>query len=212
MADDLEKYGMKPRGELHPSFTAYLAASGVAAKDVTLSWRAAPSHGLLIPDRTEILLCTRPLTGDRHTDAGEVTSYVWHVPSLASLFRGTAKPPASQEGVQLYYTPFITHFETGVVQMAAGLDADPTDEDMERVYSQMRRRPDGKGLSVLQNAVWQCAAYSLAYHEIGAAEFEAVMRRLAISAATFRTHAVSRNYIVNVRYVLDGRSGTRGPH
>lgn len=203
MTDDFAEYGMKPRGELHPSFTAFLAASGVAAKAVSLSWRDTTGRGLAIPDRTEVLLCTHP-------DAGPVAAYLWHVPALASLFRGHAAPPASQEGIQQYYTPFIAHFEQAVVQLAEGLEADPTDEDMERVFSQLRRRPDGKGLTLLQDAVWQCAAYSLAHHEIGAAEFEAILRRLTRSAATFRMGPVSRNYITSVRSVLGGRSGTRG--
>jgi hypothetical protein len=127
---------------------------------------------------------------------------VWEVPSLRELFRGSQPAlPNIEQYPPAYYTLFYfieTHVHT--LNRATG---DRTDQEMEEVYSNLRRRPDGRSLGVVHDFVWQTAALLLGSHVLSAAEYEALFGQLARSVRAWALAPVSRNYADYLRKALD---------
>lgn len=136
-------------------------------------------------DRRDIVISTRNET------------VFWRVESLESLYRGNGAPP-SMEMFPKEYVPLFATIEEQVL-VYADIFGDPTDEEMKGVYSNLARRPDGKGYSLLQEHMWQACALGLGTRPWSKAQLEAVLRRLQRSCRTFHTHAGSRNYIDTIR-------------
>ena len=88
--------------------------------------------------------------------------------------------------------------EYTVVRFCEADGRDETDQDMEQIYTLMRRRPDGDG-GRLHSYLRAAARLYMSVHEVSAAEYEAVMRRLARSARTFSAPPISRNYLATLR-------------
>jgi hypothetical protein len=82
-----------------------------------------------------------------------------------------------------------------------GLKSAGTAQEMERIWSQLRRRPDTTD-STLHSYLRAAARRYMAQNEISQAEYEAVMTRLAKSARTFATPPISRNYVATLRETL----------
>jgi len=68
------------------------------------------------------------------------------------------------------------------------------DEEFERLYSQLRRRPDGRDSNPLFGWLRRAAQLAVLVRPTSEAEFEAVTRRLARSARTLREQVTSTNY------------------
>lgn len=68
------------------------------------------------------------------------------------------------------------------------------DQEFERLYDFLRRRPDGKDRSPVFGYLQAAARRAATIHELSPAEYEAILRRLAKSAKRFGTHVGSTNY------------------
>lgn len=124
---------------------------------------------------------------------GKKTGHVG-LPPLSSLFRGNAVPPSFQGPPPPAYMPLFLCIERSVAQAAALRPQPERDEEFERLYRQVRRRPDGKDPSPLFRVIQAAARLALCARPTSRAEFEAVMDRLSRSARTFHTHTGSTNY------------------
>ncbi|HEX7602548.1 MAG TPA: hypothetical protein VF316_13120 [Polyangiaceae bacterium] len=122
---------------------------------------------------------------------------------LRQLFAGTARAPDLSTGPTPELMPFFLVLETMVVRYCDAAGRDATDQEMERVYSELRRRPDA-GDGLLQSHLRGAARLYLSMRDVSEAEYEAVMRRLARSARTFSEGAVSRNYLATLRETFRG--------
>jgi hypothetical protein len=167
--------------ELHPSLEEVVKAGGLN--------RTKLSVGLRVQN-------DRPDLSARE----EVSIYdgakgaIWKVPSLRALFRGDQPAPSMPNEPPPAYMPLFFFIELHVLTFCEGL-GDKTDGEFEEVYSNLRRRPDGKSLSALHFFLWQVAAGLAGTRLVSAAEFDAIFGRLVRSARTFGTGVVSRNYI-----------------
>lgn len=122
---------------------------------------------------------------------------------LRQLFAGSARAPDLSAGPSPELMPFFLVLETMVVRYCDAAGRDATDQEMERVYSELRRRPDA-GDGLLQSHLRGAARVYLSMRDVSEAEYEAVMRRLAKSARTFSEGAISRNYLATLRDTFRG--------
>ena len=125
-------------------------------------------------------------------------SAIWRVPSLRELFRGDKVPPPLTGEPPPDYMPIFYFIEQHILTFCNGVN-DKTDGEFLEVFSNLRRRPDGKSLGDLHFFLWQVAAGLVGHGPVSAAEFDAIFGRLAKSARTFRIGVVSRNYIEVLR-------------
>ncbi len=70
---------------------------------------------------------------------------------------------------------------------------------MLEIYSNLRRRPDGRSLGFVHDYMWQAAVVMLGTRPLSQAEFEAILARLERSCRTFEQGPVSRNCIAALR-------------
>jgi hypothetical protein len=153
-----------------------------------------PSHRT---DRTVILL-------------GEGTKFAtWRVESLRALFRGDRQPPPDDVMAHYpeAYVPFFYRVEHCVRVYCDTARTAPTDAEFLDLYSQMRRRPDGRSVSALHDVIWQSAALALGVHPWSEAEYTAVFGQLARSARHFKLGATSRNYMDYIAGRLGSKPG-----
>lgn len=111
----------------------------------------------------------------------------------SALYVGNAKPPSFSAEPPHEYMPFFVTMELCSALFCHEFPP-LSDEDFERIYSELARRPDGKSGHLLLSYLRATARLCLALRDTSAAELEAVARRLARSARTFRMHFASTNY------------------
>ncbi len=173
-----------PLGGFHPLLKDLVAAHGLNPDELCVAF-PVDEKSRLTTARNEIVV----------SDGSRTAS--WRIDSLRDLFRGDRNPP-DLEHYPPEYVPFFSFIEKHMTTLAEVL-GDPTDEEFMNVFSNLRRRPDGRSLSPLHGAVWQCCAVILGMRPTSQSEFEAVLGRLARSARNFRTHPTSRNYLAYLR-------------
>ena len=181
--------GPSPHQEsVHPALDAVVRENGLNLAHLRLEIKFAGNR-LQVASRNQIEI------------QDESKSAIWQVASLRDLFRGDAKPPSLAGEPPPDYLPLFQFLEGYIVRFCdhAG---DKTDGEFEEVFSNLRRRPDGKSLNDLHLYMWQVSAWFLGLHSISAAEYEAIYGRLALSGAAFRIGLVSRNYIGTLRRFL----------
>ena len=107
-----------------------------AVNNLVIAWEHDPSGAAVIKNRREILLCD----GDK--------TALWVISSLQELFRGARLPPSvgDMERYPEEYVPFFYFIEGHVIQACDAGRQDPIDDEFARIYSEMRRRPEGKSL------------------------------------------------------------------
>ncbi|MCW5557058.1 MAG: hypothetical protein KIT22_04370 [Verrucomicrobiae bacterium] len=182
---------------LHPSLRS---AIGEAIRDPDLSLSLSipveepaqgQPHRLKIPDRRELSV--------GHAEQ----LWEWRVESLATLFRGNRKPPEFGEvPPREYEQPMMAlEYQLSLLNEAIG---DRRDAEMEELYSTLRRRPDGKSLGPIHDALWQAAAFMLGLFPLSAAEFETLIGRLERSTRRFAMGPSSRNYAAVLRGTFHG--------
>jgi hypothetical protein len=115
-------------------------------------------------------------------------------PPLRTLFRGSRRcsdfggePPGE-------YIPLFAAIEAVAADWCNLRGKPEYDEEFERLFTQLRRRPDGRDQNPLFGWLRRAAQLALLVRPTSEAEFEAITRRLARSARTFRTHLTSTNY------------------
>jgi len=118
----------------------------------------------------------------------------WDVRSLRELFRGDQAPPPHMDSYPPEYARCFFNFEKHVIS-ACDIEGDRTDQELESIYSALRRRPDGRNhLGPLHDYLWQAAALMLGMHRLSQAEFESVVGALEHSVRKWAHRPVSRNY------------------
>jgi hypothetical protein len=159
---------------------------------VAVRVKESPEGGKPIPgvdDRREIFLTNG-------TDY-----WGWKVGPLTELFRGDKQPPVLGDHPDAYNACFAM-LDYHLVQISKVL-GDRRDTEMREIYSQLRRRPDGKSLGFVHDYIWQAVALMLGLHVLSQAEFEAIMARLERSCRRFEQGSTSRNYAQAMRRLFD---------
>jgi hypothetical protein len=113
---------------------------------------------------------------------------------ISKLFAGSKVPPSFSDGPPESYKNFYRLVEKTVVRCCQMTGQIERDVELERLYRQLRRRPDGKDANPI--FAWAQAACRL-YMSLNAtsqAEFEAIVDRLSIVARHFSSGSTSRNY------------------
>jgi hypothetical protein len=132
---------------------------------------------------------------DKHvifvTDGEKVAP--WPVGSLTELFRGDNVPPANMEQYPPEYVMYLFFLERHLM-MLNEIIGDRTDQEMEEVYSALRRRPDGRSVGPTHDFMWQVSALLLGCYVLSAAELEGIFGALLRSARSWGIRPVSRNY------------------
>jgi hypothetical protein len=100
------------------------------------------------------------------------------------------------------YSPHFYFIEHHVLALCDAM-GDRTDQEMEEIYSMLRRRPDGRSLGAVHDVVWQVAALLLGTQVLSAAEFEALIGALERSTRRWALRPVSRNYVAFLRKTFE---------
>ncbi|AKQ69302.1 hypothetical protein A176_006214 [Myxococcus hansupus] len=136
----------------------------------------------------------RPVGERVQIRAGEQLAHVTLKP-ISQLFTGDAKPPSFTKAPPLEYQPFFLLIEATAAAYCRAVRNTETDQEFERLYRHLLRRPDRNPLfSHLQGAV----RLYMSLRDVSQAEFEAVIQRLHQSAKHFETHTGSINYFQEV--------------
>jgi len=153
---------------------------------------------------------------DDRKDAGRENVFInsgkavaeWRVDSLRALFRGDKAAPSDGE-MDYYpheYRIFFYDIENSVNLYCKALDIKPTDSEFIELYTQMRRRPDGRSLGPLHDTIWQSAALSLGLRPWSEAQYMAVFGQMTRSARHFKIGHTSRNYFHYLLQVFSGET------
>jgi len=168
--------------QLFPSLQAIVESAGLNPEKLILGLPADDQNQVRILDRHTIAI----------TDGDKAA--IWEVASLRELFRGNQKPPADMDHYPPAYTPHFFLIESQLMSLCA-LIGDRTDQEMEEVYSMLRRRPDGRSIGVVHDFMWQTAALLLACHALSEAEYEGLFETLTKSTRKWGLRPVSRFYL-----------------
>ncbi len=163
-----------------------LAAGGGAAIPLGLSIAIrATEHGEALPvDESFVAVMLHGVV------LGETT-----LPPLSALFRGTAKCAEIASDPPRALEPIFMCVELTALDWCGVSGRRVRDEEFEKLYSDLRRRPDGRSKDPLFGYLRAAMRLTLAIRPTSADEFEAITRRLARSARTFRTSVTSTNYL-----------------
>jgi hypothetical protein len=124
---------------------------------------------------------------------------MWKVPSLRELFRGDKSPPPDMDRYPPQYDGCFFSIEKHVLT-ACEIEGNKTDQEMEPIYSALRRRPDGRNhLGSLHDFLWQAAALTLGMQRLSESEFTALIEALERSVRRWALRPVSRNYVGYLR-------------
>ncbi len=126
----------------------------------------------------------------------------WQAPALGGLFRGSRTPPPDMDHYPEEYTPHFFYIENHVLTVCEA-KGDRTDQEMEEIYSMLRRRPDGRSLGAVHAFLWQVSALLLGTQVLSAAEFEALVGTLERSARKWALRPVSRFYAAYLHQSFD---------
>ena len=114
--------------------------------------------------------------------------------SLSRLWTGTVVPPDLSRTPPPQYHPFLLLLETTAANYCAATGKAETDDEFERLFRQLRRRPDGREAHPLFSYLQGAVRLYQSLRDVSQAEFEAVVNRLSQSAKWHSTHVGSTNY------------------
>lgn len=123
---------------------------------------------------------------------------------IRDLWSGNAEAPDLTDGPTREYVPFFATIELTAADYCALTETRVTDKEFERLYSLLRRRPDGSDGHPLFAFLQAAARLYMSMRATSQAEFEAVARRLERSARTFAMGWTSLNYTHHVLAPLHG--------
>jgi tetratricopeptide (TPR) repeat protein len=169
-----------------PSLAALVTAHGLNPRKLKVAFEADTRGNIRVCQKHSIPL----------TDSGRIVH--WEVPALAGLFRGHGIPPNDIDRYPPEYCPHFFLIEKHFLTMC-DRSRDRTDQEMEEIYSALRRRPDGRSLGEVHDFMWQAAALLLGSHAVSAAEHNAIFDTLGRSTRKWGLRPVSRNYIGYLR-------------
>ncbi len=129
---------------------------------------------------------------------------------IRELFAGNRRPPpAINPNPDSPYVFLMAQVETTALRYCDISGDEVTDRQFERLYQQLRRRPDGREKHLLHGYLRAAVRLHLSMVDLSQAEFKAVMKRLSRSARTFTLHATSRNYLAQLRHQFQGGPAPR---
>ncbi|MCP3169777.1 hypothetical protein [Myxococcus qinghaiensis] len=129
--------------------------------------------------------------------AGEVTTHVTLQP-ISKLWTGDKKPPSFAKTPPPEYHPFFILIEATAAGYCRAVRNTETDQEFERLYRHLARRPDGTDRNPLFSYLQGAARLYMSLRDVSQAEFEAVAHRLHQSAKHHHTHVGSINYFQDV--------------
>jgi hypothetical protein len=176
--------------DLVPTLRTLVEGSGLNPDKLTVGLVVDDRRNVKVPDKHSV-----PVTD------GE-KAVVWPVPTLAELFRGSQTPPPDMDHYPAAYVPQFVFIESHVLTLCDA-KGDRTDQEMEEIYSMLRRLPDGRSLGVVHDFLWQVCALRLGTHVLSAAEFEALISALEHSTRKWALRPVSRNYAAYLHRTLE---------
>jgi hypothetical protein len=138
-----------------------------------------------------------PAGRDVFLKSGEKTLIV-NLDPVSRLWVGNRQPLDVQIDPSSPYIRFFATMEMAAFDYCNCTNSQPTDEEFERLYRQLRRRPDGTDNNPLFSYLQAAAALYLSLTDTSKAEYEAVLQTLSRSARTFGMGPVSRNYIAQL--------------
>ena len=117
-----------------------------------------------------------------------------HLKPISQLWTGSAVPPDLSKTPPPQYQPFFLLMESTAANYCAAQGRPETDDEFERLFRQLRRRPDGTDAHPLFSYLQGAARLYMSLRDVSQAEFEAVVSRLSQSAKWHSTHTGSTNY------------------
>ncbi len=168
--------------DLFPTLRQLVEAEGLNPDKLGVALEASDQGRIRVLDKHSVPV----------TDGSKVVP--WPVPALADLFRGSQTPPPDMDHYPELYAPDFFFIENHVLTLC-GTAGDRTDQEMEEVYSMLRRRPDGRSIGAVHDFLWQVCALLLGTQVLSAAEFEALIGALERSARRWALRPVSRFYV-----------------
>jgi hypothetical protein len=123
---------------------------------------------------------------------------------ITKLWTGSAVPPDLSRTPPPQYQPFFLLLESTAANYCAAVGKPETDDEFERLFRQLRRRPDGDDAHPLFSYLQGAVRLYLSLRDVSQAEFEAVVNRLSQSAKWHSTHVGSTNYHREVLHGLFG--------
>ena len=115
---------------------------------------------------------------------------------LSRLFTGNRRPPAEvRPEPSSPYILFYGLLERTAYGFCRASRRRVSDRDFERLYRQLRRRPDGRDPDVIFSYLQAACRLYLTLADLSQAEFEAVVQSLSISARRVAIHDSSHNYL-----------------
>ncbi len=127
--------------------------------------------------------------------------------AISELFFGDAQPPDFTRGPPLGYAAFFTMIERTAADYCSCTGERIRDMEFERLYSHLRRRPDGVHAHPLFSHLRAAARVYMSLRATSQAEYDAVLRRLVKSALTFAVGPTSSNYLdLALASILDPRA------
>jgi len=175
--------------DLIASLREVVQANGLDVAKLAVGIEADKTRRVILPDRHTIFV------SDSHKAA------TWAAPSLGELFRGNRPPPPDMEHYPPEYMPCFVFIEDQFLTLCEAI-GDRTDQEMEEVYSALRRRPDGRRLNLTHDFLWQVSALLLGLYPLSAAEYESLIGALVRSTRKWALRPISRNYVTYLRRIL----------
>lgn len=114
---------------------------------------------------------------------------------ISRLFTGNRRPPSFGHGPTKEYVSFFALIERTAFDFCTVTRRFETDDEFERLYRQLRRRPDGRDNNPLFGYIRAAARLYMSLRDTSQAEFEAVAQRLSQSARHFSLGPASTNYV-----------------
>lgn len=183
---DLEDDDVEPPILLVPSLRDVVEQAGLNTEELTVGVEADGQGRIRVKDRHSIPVY----------DQNQLAE--WRVASLPELFRGSKVPPADMDHYPPEYCPYFFFIEGHVLTICEAM-GDRSDQEMEEIYSALRRRPDRKSLGPTHDFLWQVSALMLGQYVLSQAEFEAILGTLERSARKWALRPISRNYLHYLR-------------
>jgi hypothetical protein len=177
--------------DLFPTLRAIVESSGLNPERLTVPLEQDEHSKIILRARQSVFV----------TDGRKAE--LWQAPTLQELFRGDRKPPPDMDRYPEQYAPHFFFLEEHLLALCDAM-GDRTDQEMEEIYSMLRRRPAGRSLGLAHDFLWQASALLLATRPMSAAEFEALIGALERSVRKWALRPISRNYVGYLRRSFDG--------
>lgn len=148
-----------------------------------------PIVGIEVDDQGRV----QPVGNEVVVIAGPKTARVT-LKKISELFAGTKTPPSFRNGPTDGYVLFFGLVELTVIDFCRRAGRAERDAEIERLYTHLRRRPDGRDENVLFSYMQAATRLYMSAFDVSQPEFEAVARRLSQSGRHFGDGSTSTNY------------------